>query len=93
MLYKTIVEKVIEIISKQTGYRKCILKREHRLEADLEMDSLDRVDLIVELENYFDIEIDDNEISKETRIEDVIDIVKKNLLKNGECILYKGEIK
>lgn len=93
MLYKTIVEKVIEIISKQTGYRKCILKMEHRLEADLEMDSLDRVDFIVELENYFDIEIDDNEISKETRIEDVIDIVKKNLLKNGECILYKGEIK
>ena len=48
-----------------------------RLVEDLKTDSLDRVELIMALEEKFKIEITDEEAEKIKTIQDVVDYVKK----------------
>lgn len=52
------------------------------LEYDLEFDSLDIVDLVIEIENHFNIEFEDDEIDNWTNIlvADVINRVRKKLV-------------
>lgn len=48
-----------------------------RLKEDLAIDSLSAVELLLELENQFDVKIEDDEFSKLETVQDVIDIVEK----------------
>ena len=46
---------------------------------DLGLDSLDAIDLIVTLNNLYDIEVDSADSEAIRTVQDLIDIVKKNL--------------
>lgn len=46
---------------------------------DLDADSLDIVELIMELEVEFDIEINDDELDKLRTVEDVVEYIKNNI--------------
>ena len=46
---------------------------------DLGLDSLDAIDLIVTLNNHYDIEVDSADSEAIRTVQDLIDIVKKNL--------------
>ena len=46
---------------------------------DLGLDSLDAIDLIVTLNNLYDIEIDSADSESIRTVQDLIDIVKKNI--------------
>ena len=50
--------------------------------SDLGIDSLENVDLILALENEFEIHISDEEASKITNIHDAVEFIKKH--KNAE---------
>ena len=75
---KAVEEKVREIIVKQLG----VTPEEVTLEAsfieDLGADSLDTVELVMEFEEAFGLEIPDEEAEKITKVGEAIDYIKKN---------------
>ena len=72
----TLEEKVIGIIMEQLD----VTREECVVEAsfidDLGADSLDLVELIMEMEEIFDVQIADNELEKIRTITDVLDFLK-----------------
>lgn len=50
---------------------------EAKLNEDLGIDSLAAVELALELENTFDIRIEDEELAKLVTVQDVMDIIEK----------------
>jgi acyl carrier protein len=72
----TLEEKVIKLVMEQLD----VTREECVLEAsfidDLGADSLDLVELIMEMEEVFGIEIADEELEKIRTIKDVIDFIK-----------------
>jgi len=61
---KAIEKKVIEIISEQMGADKNEITRETSFINDLNADSLDTVELVMEFEDEFDMSIPDEEAEK-----------------------------
>jgi len=75
-LNMTLEEKVITIIVEQLGVTKEECNPEASFIDDLGADSLDLVELIMEMEENFGIEIADEELEKIRTIQDVIDYLK-----------------
>ncbi len=73
----TLEEKVIKLVMEQLDVtqEECVL--EASFIDDLGADSLDLVELIMEMEEVFGIEIADEELEKIRTIKDVIDFLKK----------------
>jgi len=73
-----IFEKVREIIVEQLGVEEDDVTMESSFIDDLGADSLDIVELIMALEEEFDLEIPDNEAEKITTVGDVVEYIKNN---------------
>lgn len=54
---------VLEVISAKSWLAVSDIKDEYKLENDLGMDSLDRVELVMALEREFDVSISDEELT------------------------------
>lgn len=65
-------EKVRDIIAKQLDIEADTIKMESRLIDDLKADSLDIVELIMDLEQEFNIEIPDEELPKVQTVADIV---------------------
>jgi acyl carrier protein len=74
---KAIEEKVIDIISEQMGAEKSEISRETSFVNDLNADSLDTVELVMEFEDEFDMSIPDEEAEKIQTVGAAIDYVAK----------------
>ncbi|MFA5424397.1 MAG: acyl carrier protein [Phycisphaerae bacterium] len=74
---KQIEEKVIDIISEQMGADKSEITRETSFVNDLNADSLDTVELVMEFEDEFDMSIPDEEAEKIQTVGAAIDYVAK----------------
>jgi acyl carrier protein len=74
---KAIEEKVIDIISEQMGADKSEITRETSFVNDLNADSLDTVELVMEFEDEFDMSIPDEEAEKIQTVGAAIDYVAK----------------
>ena len=74
-----IMEKISKVIVEKLGVKEEKVTPEATFVDDLGADSLDQVELIMALEDTFDIEIPDEEAEKLKKVQDVIDYVK-NLL-------------
>ena len=61
---QAIEAKVIEIVSEQMGVDKAEISRETSFINDLNADSLDTVELVMEFEDEFDMSIPDEEAEK-----------------------------
>jgi acyl carrier protein len=77
----TLEEKVIDIIMEQLGVTKEECVPEASFVDDLGADSLDIVELIMEMEENFGIQIADEELEKIRTIQDVIDFLKSKGVK------------
>ena len=73
-----ILEKVKEVIVDQLGVEEDIIKNDTSFIDDLGADSLDIVELIMSLEEEFDIQIPDNEAEKISTVGDVVEYIKNN---------------
>jgi acyl carrier protein len=73
--------KVIEIVSEQMGVDKSEITRETSFINDLNADSLDTVELVMEFEDEFDMSIPDEEAEKIQTVGAAIDYIV-NMLKN-----------
>ena len=75
----SIEERVKKIIVEQLGVKEEDVKPEASFVEDLGADSLDTVELVMALEEEFDIEIPDEEAEKITTFQSAIDYVSKKL--------------
>jgi len=74
---KAIENKVIEIISEQMGKEKEQITRETSFINDLNADSLDTVELVMEFEDEFDMSIPDEEAEKIQTVGAAVDYIVK----------------
>ena len=71
-----IFDKIKEIIIEQLGVEDSDIQQDTSLTKDLEADSLDAVEIIMAIEEEYDIEIPDEEAEKFTNIGDIVEFVK-----------------
>ena len=76
-----IESKVVEIVSEQMGVDKSEITRETSFINDLNADSLDTVELVMEFEDEFDMSIPDEEAEKIQTVGAAIDYIA-NIAKN-----------
>lgn len=57
------------------------IKPEAELFTDLELDSIDALDMVSMLESKYEFEVDEEEVKKIRTIQDVIDFILKNIKK------------
>ena len=72
----SVEEKVKEIIVDQLGVDENQVKPEASFIDDLGADSLDTVELVMALEEEFDIEIPDEDAEKITSVQNAVDYIK-----------------
>ena len=74
---KAIENKLIDIISEQMGVDKSEITRETSFINDLNADSLDTVELVMEFEDEFDMSIQDEEAEKIQTVGAALDYITK----------------
>lgn len=79
MSSEEIFEKVKSIIVEQLGVTETSVTMEASFIDDLGADSLDIVELVMALEEEFDIEIPDADAEKVVTVGDVVDYIKENV--------------
>ena len=67
--------KVIQIIGEQLGKDESEIKMNSHFIEDLDADSLDTVELVMALEEEFDIDIPDESAEKITTVESAVDFI------------------
>jgi len=75
---KSVEDKVKEIIIEQLGWRRTTSLRPRKFIEDLGADSLDTVELVMALEEHFDIQIPDEDAEKIVTVGDAIQYIKDN---------------
>ncbi|RKY09726.1 MAG: acyl carrier protein [Planctomycetota bacterium] len=80
-----IQEKVIEIVSEQMGVDKGEVAPETSFINDLNADSLDTVELVMEFEDEFDMSIPDEEAEKIQTVGAAIDYITKIMNEQKEA--------
>ena len=78
MSSEEILEKVKGIIIEQLGVTDTAVTTEASFIDDLGADSLDIVELVMAIEEEFDIEIPDSDAEKVVTVGDVVDYIKEN---------------
>jgi acyl carrier protein len=71
-------EKVIEIVAEQMGVDKSEITRETSFVNDLNADSLDTVELVMEFEDQFELSIPDEEAEKIQTVGQAIDYIREH---------------
>lgn len=71
-----ILKQVVEIISEELLINKKDLTATTRLKEDLNVDSLDVVELVMDLEAMFNVRISDEEAASIKTIEDIVKLVE-----------------
>jgi len=79
MTEEEIMTKIVEVTCERLGVQADEVKVESAFVEDLGADSLDRVELVMALEDEFDIEIPDDEAEKLVKVSDALDYVKSKV--------------
>ena len=79
MSSEEIFDKVKQIIVEQLGVADTAVTMEASFIDDLGADSLDIVELVMAIEEEFDIEIPDTDAEKVVTVGDVVDYIKENV--------------
>ena len=79
MSTEEVFERVKKVIIEQLGVTESAVTSEASFLDDLNADSLDIVELVMALEEEFDIEIPDEDAEKVTTVGDVVEYIKDNV--------------
>ncbi|MEM1331221.1 MAG: acyl carrier protein [Planctomycetota bacterium] len=77
MTEQEIETKVIEIVAEQMGADKAKISRETSFVDDLNADSLDTVELVMEFEDEFETSIPDDQAEKIKTVGEAVDFIAK----------------
>lgn len=80
-----IESKVKKIVSEQMGVAEAEISRETSFVNDLNADSLDTVELVMEFEEEFELNIPDEQAEKIQTVGQAIDYIKEYLEKGGNA--------
>lgn len=72
----TVEERVVDIVAEQLGVDKDKINRDTSFVNDLGADSLDTVELVMELEEEFDISIPDEAAEKIQKVGEAVDFIE-----------------
>ena len=73
-----VFEKLKDIIVDQLGVEKDDVAMDANIQADLGADSLDVVDLLMSIEDEFEVEVPDEEIENIKTVGNLVDFIEKN---------------
>lgn len=79
MTREEVKQKVIEVISEQVAYDQDDPITEDMTLDDLTMDSLDKVEVLMSLEEEYDVNITDEDAEKCVTVKDVVDLMDRVL--------------
>ena len=71
-------EKIREVLAERIGIEKEKITMESSIVGDLNIDSIGMIDLIMELEDEYGIEFDEDDADKIKTIGDVVEYIQKN---------------
>lgn len=74
-----IFEKLKKIVAEQLGVSEGEIKMNSSFQDDFDADSLDIVELIMTLEDEFELEIDDDEVEKLQTVGDAVEYIQKHI--------------
>lgn len=72
-----VLERIAKIVSERLGVDESEVKPEATFKEDLGADSLDVVELVMELEDEFDLEISDEDAEKIATVGDVVTYIER----------------
>ena len=75
---ENIEQRVKKIVAEQLGVNEADIKIESAFVEDLGADSLDTVELVMALEEEFEIEIPDEDAEKMTTVRDAVEYLRKH---------------
>jgi acyl carrier protein len=81
---REIEEKVIAIVAEQMGVDKGEINRDTNFVNDLNADSLDTVELVMEFEDEFETSIPDEQAEKIQTVGQAIDYIKEHVAKSKQ---------
>lgn len=81
---KEIEEKVIAIVAEQMGVDKGEISRDTNFVTDLNADSLDTVELVMEFEDEFETSIPDEQAEKIQTVGQAIDFINEHIQKSKQ---------
>ncbi len=73
-----VLEKVKSLLSSQLGIKEERIQLKSRILEDLGADSLDLVELLMTLEDEFNVTVSDEEAVKLKTVEDIVKIIEEN---------------
>lgn len=73
----SVADRVIGVIAHNLGFSTTEVKPEHSLADDLDADSLDCIEILMSIEEEFDIAIHDDDAMTVTTVQDAINLVNK----------------
>ena len=76
---QTIEQRVKKIIAEQLGVNEAEIKPESHIENDLGADSLDMIEMVMALEDAFEIQVSDEDAEKVTTVQQIIDLIASHL--------------
>lgn len=80
---KEIEEKVISIVAEQMGVEKTEINRDTNFVNDLNADSLDTVELVMEFEDEFETSIPDEQAEKIQTVGQAIEYISEHVAKSS----------
>lgn len=79
MNHEEIFERVSAILAEELGIDRSVIQMDSDFIDDLNADSLDIVDLVVEMEHEFDLSIPDEEAERIKTVGDAVNYIANNL--------------
>lgn len=76
---KTVEQRVIDVVARQLGINDEAVTAEKHIFDDMGADSLDAIEMVMELEEEFDIELTDESVEQAKTVQAVADLIKREL--------------
>ena len=72
---KELFEQIVDVVTEQLDVDRDTVTTESRIAEDLGADSLDKVELMMQLEEVLDIELKDEDLEKVETIQELMDLI------------------
>lgn len=77
--HTTIEQRVIRCISRSTGIPVSEITADSHLEGDLDLDSLDRLSVVMDVEDEFGVELADDALESVTTVRGLVELLSSGL--------------